>query len=71
MAVDFRSPSAAKKSGGAVGFYWNKMISDVKSVLADLGTLFPQYDKAKGYAVKGRSRRVAPCGRDGGDGWRW
>ena len=52
LAVDFRSPSAAKKSG-AVGYYWTRMLSDVKLALGSIETLFPKYDKAAGYKVAG------------------
>jgi alpha-galactosidase len=39
LAVDFRPPS----SGGAVGYYYNEVVKDVKYVLQNLATEFPGY----------------------------
>jgi len=48
LAVDFRPPS----SGGTVGPYYNKLISDVNNVLGNIGSLFPGY-QGQGYVLEG------------------
>jgi len=48
LAVDFRPPS----SGGTVGFYYSEMLRLVDKALADLGTMFPDYD-GQGYELSG------------------
>lgn len=45
---DFRSPS----SGGEVGFYYKKMIAEVREALANLKKDFPHY-KDQGYEIAG------------------
>lgn len=52
LAVDFRSPSAAKRSG-SVGYYYSRMLSDVQDALGSLEELFPGYDKSAGYKMAG------------------
>ncbi len=62
LGIDFRPPSAGKpeyeikdkKSGKnrEVGIYYREMIADVKDVLANLGTYFPQY-KGRAYEIAG------------------
>jgi hypothetical protein len=48
LAVDFRPPS----SGGTVGFYYREMFRLVDEALANLGTIFPDYD-GQGYELAG------------------
>ncbi len=48
LDVDFRPPS----SGGQVGPYYTKMISQVREALANLKTNFPTYD-GRGYELAG------------------
>ena len=48
LVKDFRPPS----SGGEVGPYYTEMLGHVRTVLADLGKLFPAYD-GKGYELAG------------------
>lgn len=48
LAKDFRPPGA----GGTTGEYYNKMISQVKGVLADIKKHFPAYD-GQGYKLAG------------------
>ena len=48
LVKDFRPPG----SGGEVGPYYTEMLGHVRTVLADLGKLFPTYD-GKGYELAG------------------
>ena len=48
LAKDFRPPS----SGGEVGPYYRQLVERTKEVLANLKTLFPDYD-GKGYELAG------------------
>ncbi|HUT09803.1 MAG TPA: sialate O-acetylesterase [Thermoguttaceae bacterium] len=48
LAADFRPPS----SGGEVGPYYRELFKQVKDVLGDLKTLFPEYD-GRGYEIAG------------------
>ncbi|MHC4251537.1 MAG: sialate O-acetylesterase [Planctomycetota bacterium] len=48
LAGDFRPPS----SGGDVGPYYTEMLKHARDVLADVGTLFPDYD-GRGYEIAG------------------
>jgi len=48
LAVDFRPPS----SGGTVGPYYTKILTDVQGVLNNLGTYFPDY-QGQGYVLEG------------------
>ncbi len=78
LAVDFRPPSAGmpaydlganrmkdgKPDPEQVGFYYRQMVTDVRKVLADFGTEFPE--------LKGRKAEIAGFGwhqgwNDGGD----
>ena len=48
LAKDFRPPS----SGDEVGPYYRELLKHVREVLADLKTLFPEYD-GRGYEIAG------------------
>ncbi|MEM9354833.1 MAG: sialate O-acetylesterase [Pseudomonadota bacterium] len=44
LGVNWRSPSAVAKRGGAVGDMWTTMTAEVSTVLSNLGTHFPEYN---------------------------
>lgn len=48
LAVDFRPPS----SGGTVGPYYTKLLSDVNNVLGNLASIMPGY-QGQGYVLEG------------------
>jgi len=52
LSIDFRSPTAVRKRGGKVGFYYNEMLNNIHQVLDNFSTEYPAY-AAKGYDIVG------------------
>lgn len=52
LFTDFRSPSAVARRGGKVGAYYILMMNQVREVLDNLDTEFPEW-KGKGYQIAG------------------
>jgi alpha-galactosidase len=52
LNIDFRPPSAVAKRGGVVGPYYTGIIDDVRDVLSNLGTEFPEF-AGMGYQIIG------------------
>lgn len=52
LKTDFRPPSAVRDRGGEVGFYYNQILTEVNSVLDNIGTYVPGYT-GQGYELKG------------------
>lgn len=52
LQTDFRSPSAALKRGGEVGFYYNEILNNVENALSNIGNYVPGY-AGQGYELQG------------------
>ncbi len=52
LKTDFRPPSAVEKRGGAVGEYYNQILTEVNAVLGNIGTYVPGY-AGQGYDLQG------------------
>lgn len=53
LGVDFRPPSAVADRGGVVGPYYEEIIKNVREVLTNLGTQFPEWNDGRGYQIVG------------------
>lgn len=52
LSIDFRPPSAVRKRGGKVGFYYHEMLNNIHQVLDNFSTEYPEY-AAQGYDIVG------------------
>lgn len=52
LQVDWRSPTAVSKRGGAVGFMWTHLLDTVNRVVSNLDAEFPAY-AGRGYEIAG------------------
>jgi alpha-galactosidase len=52
LSIDFRPPTAVRKRGGKVGFYYNEMLNNIHQVLDNFSTEYPEY-AGQGYDIVG------------------
>tara|TARA_B110000879_G_scaffold136410_1_gene178208 strand:+ start:3802 stop:5931 length:2130 start_codon:yes stop_codon:yes gene_type:complete len=52
LSIDFRPPSAVRKRGGKVGFYYKEMLNNIHQVLDNFSAEYPEH-AAQGYDIVG------------------